>query len=90
MWRMGGTRNQFKFLNSSVPAFVHQHGVSASGVGQLLMLDNLGDAAASRAERYEVDGANLTARLSGSFGASAGLIRRLAEMHKVSRVATHF
>jgi len=77
MWRMGGARNQFTLANGATPTFVHQHGLRATGVGQLLLLDNLGDPAGSRAERYQVDGAHETARLSAAYGASAGLVGQI-------------
>jgi hypothetical protein len=63
--------------NGATPAFVHQHGLRATGAGQLLLLDNLGDPAGSRAERYQVDGAHETARLSAAYGASAGLVGQI-------------
>jgi hypothetical protein len=74
IWRMGGSQNQITFENVSMPAFVHQHGLRAVGAGQVILLDNLGEPLASRAERYQVDDAHRTARLTGSYGAPAGLI----------------
>jgi hypothetical protein len=73
IWRMGGSQNQITFENVSMPAFVHQHGLRAVGAGQIILLDNLGEPSASRAERYQVDDARHTSRLSASYGASAGL-----------------
>jgi hypothetical protein len=68
LWRMGGLRNQFTFQNTPTPWFVGQHGVRATGPGRLLLLDNLGDPVASRAERYAYDAAARTARLVGFSG----------------------
>ena len=77
MWRMGGAHNEFAFENATAPPFSRQHGVRATGDGQLLLLDNLGHSFGSRAERYEVDAARHTARLSGSYASSAGLIAQV-------------
>jgi hypothetical protein len=64
-WRMGGLRNEFTFLDTPMPAFVRQHGVRMTSAGLLQLLDNLGDPAASRAERYLVDADARTVRLVG-------------------------
>jgi hypothetical protein len=77
MWRMGGLRNQFTFENGATPPFVGQHGIRSNGPGRLIVLDNLGDANMSHAERYEYDEAKHTARLVDSFAAPAGIIGRL-------------
>lgn len=74
VWRLGGAHNEFTFGNVAVPAFARQHGVRATGGGQLLLLDNLGEPLGSRAERYEVDDARRVARLSGSYGSPARLV----------------
>ena len=74
MWRMGGSHNQFSFVNSPLPAFVRQHGVRSIGAGRLQLLDNLGDPRGSRAERYEYDEKARTVRLTGSVASSAGVI----------------
>lgn len=74
LWRMGGLRNQFTFQNTPTPAFAGQHSIRATGSGSLLLLDNLGDPAASRAERYAYDPAAHTARLVASAGALPPII----------------
>jgi hypothetical protein len=74
MWRMGGRNNQLTFDDVTAPAFVGQHGLRATGAGQLMLLDNLGEPLGSRAERYEVDDVRHVAHLSGSFAAPPGLI----------------
>lgn len=68
IWRMGGRRNQFTFANTPMPAFARQHGVRLAGPGQLVLLDNLGDPGASRAERYDFSAQERTARLVESYG----------------------
>ncbi|HEX2781022.1 MAG TPA: aryl-sulfate sulfotransferase, partial [Gemmatimonadaceae bacterium] len=69
IWRLGGTRNDFTFLGAGDPPFVHQHGLRAAAAGELLLLDNIGDPTASRAERYAIDEHAHTARLVQSFSA---------------------
>jgi hypothetical protein len=68
IWRMGGSRNEFSFLDAPAPAFARQHGLRSAGPGRLLLLDNLGDPAGSRAERYAYDEDGRIARLIGSYG----------------------
>jgi hypothetical protein len=68
IWRMGGSRNEFSFLDAPAPAFARQHGLRSAGPGQLLLLDNLGNPAGSRAERYAYDEDGRIARLIGSYG----------------------
>jgi hypothetical protein len=69
LWRMGGLRNQFAFPDSG-PPFLGQHGVRAAG-GELVLLDNFGEAAGSRAERYVLDEGGHTAWLAGTYVPSA-------------------
>lgn len=77
MWRMGGRRNQFTFLDTPMPAFSRQHSARASAPGTLLLLDNVGDPAESRAERYTVDEATRTARLAHSYGSIPGVVTQI-------------
>jgi hypothetical protein len=77
IWRMGGARNQFTFENVATPAFIHQHGVSSSGAGQLTLLDNLGEPNASRGERYSYDEAHHTVRLIASYAAPIGIVAQI-------------
>jgi hypothetical protein len=74
MWRMGGRRNQFTFLDSPFPAFSGQHSARVSASGALMILDNLGTPFESRAERYTVDEAARTARLAHSFSSIPGVV----------------
>lgn len=74
MWRMGGSHNQFTFVNVSTPAFARQHGVRSTGPGRLQLLDNLGDRSGSHAERYSYDEQLRTVRLISSVASSAGVI----------------
>jgi hypothetical protein len=77
LWRMGGPYNEFTFESGETPPFARQHGLRAVGAGRVMLLDNLGDPGASRAERYELDETARTARLTGSYGASAGVVAQL-------------
>ena len=87
VWRMGGAHNEFTFENVSAPAFARQHGVRATGAGRLLLLDNLGDPLASRAEHYEYDETRRVVRMSGTYFSTAvvaqfgGSIQSLANGH---------
>jgi hypothetical protein len=65
LWRMGGLRNQFTFSDSG-PPFLRQHGMRMVN-GELVLLDNFGQAEGSRAERFVLDEAHHTARLAGVY-----------------------
>jgi hypothetical protein len=67
-WRMGGLANQFSFTGTGVPPFARQHGVRLAAPGELVLLDNLGDPTASRAERYTFSDAERSARLEQAYG----------------------
>ena len=77
VWRMGGLRNQFTFLDAPTPGFARQHGLRVTGPGRIALLDNLGDAAGSRAERYVYNETARTARLVGSYGPNPGVVALL-------------
>ena len=70
LWRMGGRRNQFSF-DASTPPFSRQHGVRVAAGGELVLLDNFGEADASRAERYFIDGVSRSGRLSAVYAPAA-------------------
>jgi len=73
LWRLGGLRNEFTFIGTSLPAFVRQHGVRMRKRGEITLLDNLGNPAESRAERYVLDAGTRTARLEQSYGSIPGV-----------------
>jgi len=60
LWRLGGVRNQFTFLNDAKGGFERQHGLRPAGPGQIQLLDN-GVAAPSRFVRYLINPVALTA-----------------------------
>jgi hypothetical protein len=62
LWRMRGSRNQFTFPDSA-PPFLRQHGVRVVE-GGFVLLDNFGETAGSRAERYQVDEADRSVQLT--------------------------
>ncbi len=74
LWRMGGLRDQFEFLGAppppGAPGFARQHGLRVTAPRHFVLLDNLGDPAGSRAERYVYDPDAHTATLVGSYGSS--------------------
>jgi hypothetical protein len=77
IWRLGGRRNQFTFLDTPAPAFAHQHGVRSVGGGTFVMLDNIGNPSESRAERYVLNETALTARLAHSYGSTPGVTTQI-------------
>jgi hypothetical protein len=54
LWRIGGRANQLTFADP-LPPFRRQHGVRTGGPRTFVVLDNLGEAVGSRAERYMID-----------------------------------
>ena len=77
LWRMGGLRNQFSFEGTGEPPFAHQHGLRLIGANNLMVLDNLGEVAGSRAEKYVYDETTRTARLVMSYESLPGIFARL-------------
>ena len=73
IWRLGGRRNDFAFIDTPTPSFIGQHSARALDAGTLVLLDNLGDPAQSRVERYQLDERARTARLTRSLGSSPGV-----------------
>jgi hypothetical protein len=76
IWRMGGRRNQFTFVDTPMPAFARQHGARITA-GSVVILDNLGNPAESRAERYVIDEQARTARLAHSYGSVPGVVTQI-------------
>jgi hypothetical protein len=66
IWRFGGLRNQFSFVNDPKGSFQRQHGVSVAGPNQIQFLDN-SETPPSRLVRYVLDEAELTATLIFAF-----------------------
>ena len=77
LWRFGGTYNQFTVENGETPPFLHQHGVRAVGINEVQLLDNLGDASGSRAERYAIDDVDGIASLRVAYRSAAGIVAQI-------------
>jgi hypothetical protein len=73
IWRLGGRRNEFAFVDTPTPSFVGQHSARVYAPGALMLLDNIGDPTQSRAERYTIDERTRTARLVQSVGSTPGV-----------------
>ncbi|MDH3459063.1 MAG: aryl-sulfate sulfotransferase [Gemmatimonadota bacterium] len=54
LWRLGGLRNEFTFVNDPKGSFERQHGLRPTSPGQIQVLDN-GTSAPSRYVRYLVN-----------------------------------
>jgi len=76
IWRFGGKHSDFALTNVEGPPFNHQHGVRISPDGTLVLLDNLGETS-SRAERYELDQVNHTARLKVAYMSSDKVVAQI-------------
>jgi hypothetical protein len=77
IWRLGGRRNGFTFLDAPDAVFVGQHSVRSYAPGGLALLDNLGNPAESRAKRYALDEQRLAARLVRSYGSAPGVVTQI-------------
>lgn len=77
IWRMGGRRNQFTFLDSPTPAFLGQHSARVIAHGALMILDNIGTPGESRGEAYTVDEAAMTARLARAYFSNPGVVTQI-------------
>jgi hypothetical protein len=74
IWRMGGQRNQFTFVDSPSPAFGGQHSARVSAPNEITLLDNVGTPGESRGERYTIEETTHTARLARSYGSSPQVV----------------
>ena len=77
LWRLGGLRNQFTFVDTPAPAFSRQHSARLAADGRLVLLDNVGNPLESRAERYVVDEENRVANLERSLGAVPRVVTQI-------------
>ena len=77
MWRLGGRRNQFRFLDTPTPAFSGQHSVRIDGSASILLLDNVGNPNESGAERYVIDHMAMTARLVRSYSSQPRVVTQI-------------
>ena len=66
MWRFGGLRNEFTFVNDAKASFERPHGLRLAGPGQIQFLDN-GLQAPSRLVRYVINPVTMTATLVWEF-----------------------
>lgn len=66
-WRLGGARNEFHFVGQE--PFAGQHSVRTMRTGQIVLLDNVGDAA-SQAEQWQIDASARIATLVRSQSAT--------------------
>ncbi len=74
MWRWGGNRNQFKFINCPVP-FYGQHDIRRLGNGHYTLFDNglHGTSHGARAMEFELDQENKVATLIWSYTPDSAL-----------------
>jgi len=77
IWRLGGRRNQFTFVDTPMPPFSQQHSVRSVGAGSLLLLDNVGNPSETGAERYVLDEQAMTARLARSYTSQPRVVTQI-------------
>ena len=77
VWRMGGRRNEFNFEGAPALPFARQHGMRITGNDQLILLDNLGDPAGSKARRIAYNDASRSAQLIASYSSAPEVIALL-------------
>ncbi len=87
MWRLGGKKSDFTFVNDPLNGFSHQHGVRRLANGNLILFDNgnFHTPPTSRAVEYALDENAKTARLVWEYrhdpvlyGFALGFAQRLA------------
>lgn len=90
LWRLGGKKNQFSFVNDRFNGFSHQHGVRRLSNGNVLMFDNGNGHSpqVSRAVEYRLDETRKIAELVWEYspnpplyGYALGFAQRLANGH---------
>ena len=87
IWRLGGKKNQFTFVNDRLNGFSHQHGIRRLPNGNLILFDNgnLHSPPESRAVEYKLDERAKIAELvweyrhePALYGFALGFAQRLA------------
>jgi len=87
IWRLGGKKSQFTFVNDPLNGFSHQHGIRRLQNGNLILFDNgsLYSPPESRAVEYKLDEQAKTAELvweyrhtPALYGFALGFAQRLA------------
>ncbi len=87
IWRLGGKKSQFTFVNDSFNGFSHQHGIRRLANGNIILFDNgnLHSPPTSRAVEYRLDEQAKTATLVWEYrheptlyGFALGFAQRLA------------
>ncbi len=86
IWRLGGRRSQFRFVNDPLSGFSHQHGVRRLANGNIILFDNgnLHVPPLSRPVEYRLDESTHTAELVWEYrhdpplyGSALGFAQRL-------------
>ncbi len=87
IWRLGGRKNEFTFINDDLNGFSHQHGIRRLSNGNILLFDNgnLHEPPQSRAVEYRLDENARRAELVWEYradpiiyGSAQGFAQRLA------------
>jgi hypothetical protein len=87
IWRLGGKKNQFIFVNDPLQGFSHQHGIRRLSNGNIILFDNgnLHSPPTSRAVEYKLDEQSKIAELVWEYrhepplyGFALGFAQRLA------------
>lgn len=87
IWRLGGKKNQFTFVNDPLQGFSHQHGIRRLPNGNIILFDNgnLHSPPASRAVEYKLNEQTKIAELvweyrhqPALYGFALGFAQRLA------------
>jgi hypothetical protein len=84
MWRLGGEKSDFTFVDDPEQGFTHQHSIHQLSNGHILLYDNgnLHSPKVTRVAEYDIDEKNKTARLvwsytDGRFTYATGSVQRL-------------
>jgi hypothetical protein len=97
IWRLGGKRNQFQFINDEFNGFSHQHGIRRLPNGNIILFDNgnLHPVQVSRAVEYRLDEVARRAELVWEYrstpplyGFAMGFAQRLANGNTIVSYGT--
>lgn len=91
IWRLGGKRNQFTFINDTPPYFAYQHDIRRLLNGHISLFDNFAASQPpfySEGVEFQLDEVNKTATLvwnyrntPDAFGFAMGNVQRLSDGH---------
>jgi hypothetical protein len=89
VWRLGGRRNQFTFVDAGSSMFSGQHSARSVEGGQVILLDNVGNPRESRAQLYTLDVSSKKVSLIHQYTSAPSVVTQIGgSVQRLSRGRT--